>query len=61
MEGNKDEAERCIEIAKKYIDEGNSEKAKKFLQKAERLFPTDKAKGNYYLPLVILVKNMYFS
>lgn len=45
MDGNKDEADRCIEIAVKYIEEGNGEKAKKFLQKAERLFPTDKAKG----------------
>lgn len=46
MDGNKDEADRCIEIAKNYINEGDGEKAKKFLQKAERLFPTDKAKGN---------------
>lgn len=45
MEGNKDEADRCMEIAKKYIEEGNGDKAKKFLQKAERLFPTDKAKS----------------
>lgn len=45
MDGNKDEAEHCIGIAKRYIDEGNGEKAKKFLQKAERLFPSDIAKG----------------
>lgn len=45
MEVNKDEAERCIQIAKSAIDSGDSEKAKKFLQKAERLFPTDEAKA----------------
>lgn len=44
MEGNKDEAERCIELAAKFITEGKREKAEKFLQKAERLFPTTKAK-----------------
>lgn len=45
MEGNKDEANRCIQIAEKYIQEKNREKAEKFLHKAERLFPTQKAKG----------------
>lgn len=45
MEVNKDEAERCIQIAKGAIEEGDGEKAKKFLHKAERLFPTDEAKG----------------
>lgn len=45
MEVNKDEAERCIELARKYFTEKNKEKAEKFLQKAERLFPTKEAKG----------------
>lgn len=45
MDGNKDEAERCIQLAEKYIKEKNREKAEKFLHKAERLFPTQKAKG----------------
>lgn len=44
MEVNKDEAERCIELARKYILEGNTDKAEKFLHKAERLYPTQKAK-----------------
>ncbi|PSN48438.1 DnaJ subfamily B member 12 [Blattella germanica] len=44
MEVNKDEAERCIEFAEKYLVEGNRDKAEKFLLKAERLFPTQKAK-----------------
>nr|XP_023023380.1 dnaJ homolog subfamily B member 12 [Leptinotarsa decemlineata] len=44
MEGNKDEATRCIEMAEKFIKEQNRDKAEKFLHKAERLFPTQKAK-----------------
>ncbi|XP_017786256.1 PREDICTED: dnaJ homolog subfamily B member 12 [Nicrophorus vespilloides] len=44
MEANRSEVDRCIEIAEKYIKEKNREKAEKFLQKAERLFPTQKAK-----------------
>lgn len=49
MEVNKDEAERCISLAEKYIKEKNREKAEKFLHKAEKLFPTQKAKGEYDL------------
>ncbi|KAL3877290.1 hypothetical protein ACJMK2_035021 [Sinanodonta woodiana] len=45
MEWNKDESERCIAIAKKYISEGNKEKALKFLNKAEQLYPSETAKG----------------
>lgn len=45
MEGNKDEAERCIGIAERYIKEKNREKAEKFLMKAQRLYPTDKAEA----------------
>ncbi|XP_060520570.1 dnaJ homolog subfamily B member 12 isoform X2 [Cylas formicarius] len=44
MDSNKDEALRCIEMAEKYIKERNKEKAQKFLEKAERLYPTQKAK-----------------
>ncbi|KAF7282781.1 dnaJ homolog subfamily B member 12 [Rhynchophorus ferrugineus] len=44
MESNKDEALRCIEVAEKYIQEKCKEKAVKFLHKAERLFPTQRAK-----------------
>jgi len=42
---NKDEAERCVEYAERFILDGEKDKAKKFLHKAERLFPTQKAKG----------------
>ncbi|XP_041075181.1 dnaJ homolog subfamily B member 14-like [Polyodon spathula] len=44
MEGNKDEAEKCILIARKALEAGDKEKALKFLNKAEKLYPTDKAK-----------------
>lgn len=45
MDSNKDEALRCIQVAEKYIREKNKEKSEKFLHKAERLFPTQRAKG----------------
>ncbi|XP_063708620.1 dnaJ homolog subfamily B member 12 [Culicoides brevitarsis] len=44
MDGNKDEAERCIEIAVKSLSEGKIERADKFLRKAESLYPTQRAK-----------------
>lgn len=44
IEGNKDEAEKCITVARNYIKFGNMEKAEKFLLKAERLYPTPKSK-----------------
>lgn len=45
MEGNRDEAEKCMKIATKALEAGDKEKALKFLNKAEKLFPTDRAKG----------------
>ena len=44
MEGNRDEAERCIEIAVVAWREAKFDKAEKFLRKAETLYPTQKAK-----------------
>lgn len=44
IEGNKDEADKCIEIAQSAFSAGNVEKAEKFLLKAERLYPTARAK-----------------
>ncbi|KAM9477221.1 dnaJ homolog subfamily B member 14 [Clarias gariepinus] len=44
MEGNRDEAEKCMNIATKALEAGDKDKAIKFLNKAEKLFPTDKAK-----------------
>lgn len=45
MEGNRDEAEKCICIATKALEAGDKEKALRFLNKAEKLYPTDRAKG----------------
>lgn len=44
MDGNRDEAERCIEIAVNALREAKLDKAEKFLKKAESLYPTQKAK-----------------
>lgn len=45
MEGNKDEAEKCRRLAEKFLQEGEKEKAIKFLKKADRLYPTKGVKG----------------
>lgn len=47
MEVNRDEAERCIDIATAALSCCQTEKARKFLEKAQRLFPTAKAKGEF--------------
>ena len=44
IEGNKDESEKCIEVACREIKTGNLERAEKFLKKAETLYPSNKAK-----------------
>ncbi|KAM9336012.1 dnaJ homolog subfamily B member 12b [Symphorus nematophorus] len=44
MEVNRDEAERCIDIATAALTNDQPEKAQRFLEKAQRLFPTEKAK-----------------
>uniref|UniRef100_A0A3P8WIW9 DnaJ heat shock protein family (Hsp40) member B12b n=1 Tax=Cynoglossus semilaevis TaxID=244447 RepID=A0A3P8WIW9_CYNSE len=44
MEVNRDEAERCIDIATAALKNEQPEKAQRFLEKAQRLFPTEKAK-----------------
>ncbi|KAJ8262195.1 hypothetical protein GJAV_G00163580 [Gymnothorax javanicus] len=44
MEGNRDEAEKCINIATDALAAGDKDKAVKFLNKAEKLYPTNKAK-----------------
>lgn len=47
MESNKEEGLKCIDLAKEFMKRGDQSKARKFLQKAERLYPTDTAKGSY--------------
>ncbi|KAH3872233.1 hypothetical protein DPMN_035448 [Dreissena polymorpha] len=44
MEGNKEDCFKCIRIAERCLEAGDLEKAVKFLNKAERLYPTQKAK-----------------
>ncbi|XP_072941413.1 dnaJ homolog subfamily B member 14 [Epargyreus clarus] len=44
IEGNKDDADKCFEIAQSAYTAGNYEKAERFLLKAERLYPTARAK-----------------
>jgi len=44
MDGNKDDGEKCLRIAEQHLKSGNVEQALKYLNKAERLFPTDRAK-----------------
>ncbi|KIK48316.1 hypothetical protein CY34DRAFT_72264 [Suillus luteus UH-Slu-Lm8-n1] len=43
MEGNKDEAIKCLSIAQKYKDAGNFPSARKFCQKSINLFSTPEA------------------
>jgi DnaJ family protein B protein 12 len=40
MDGNKDESERCIQIAERRIRDGDFEQAIKFLRKADKLYPS---------------------
>ena len=52
MEGNRDEAEKCVEIAREALNAGNREKAQRFLQKAEKLYPLPSARGEALGPLL---------
>lgn len=45
MESNKDEAERCIKIARSSLQSGKINKALRFATKSIRLYPTNTAKG----------------
>ncbi|KAL0964745.1 hypothetical protein UPYG_G00328320 [Umbra pygmaea] len=45
MEVNRDEAERCIDIATTALTNNQTDKAVRFLEKAQRLFPTEKARA----------------
>lgn len=48
MDVNKDEAERCIELALRAMSEGKADKAEKFLLKSVKLFPSQRAEGKFY-------------
>lgn len=45
MDSNKDEAERCMELAELYLREKKYEEAEKFVRKAQKLYPTKEAEG----------------
>lgn len=45
MEGNRDEAEKCIGIAREALEAGNRDRALRFLGKAQKLYPTETARG----------------
>ncbi|KAJ8013833.1 hypothetical protein DPEC_G00033900 [Dallia pectoralis] len=45
MESNKDEAVRCINISINALNNKQLDKARRFLEKAQRLFPTDQARS----------------
>ncbi|KAF7247462.1 hypothetical protein EYD10_06694 [Varanus komodoensis] len=44
MESNRDEAERCIGIAVAAIKANQTEKARRFLEKAQRLYPSQRVR-----------------
>lgn len=60
MESNRDEAERCIEIAAQSLRDSKMEKAEKFLKKAEQLFPSQKAKGKIVEKTYILPTSIFY-
>ncbi|KAK3089874.1 hypothetical protein FSP39_007244 [Pinctada imbricata] len=43
MDGNKDEGERCFQLAQKFYNTGDTEKALKFILKSQRLYPSNKS------------------
>lgn len=45
MEANKSEAERCLEIAKKALKDGDLNKARRFANKSLKLCSTQQAEG----------------
>lgn len=46
MEGNRDEAEKCISIARAALEAGHRERALRFLHKAQKLYPSPAARGD---------------
>lgn len=44
MESNKDEAEKCLLLGRRYEAEGSLEQAYKFYAKSVRLYPTERGK-----------------
>ena len=57
MEGNRDEAERCIDIALIALNAGNLQRAEKFLKKADSLYPLSYAKGIIKILILIFISH----
>lgn len=53
MEGNRDEAEKCIGIAREALEAGNRDRALRFLGKAQKLYPTETARGEARPPSLL--------
>lgn len=45
MDGNKDESERCLRLVEELLSKGSFQKAYRFAQKANQLYPTDRTQG----------------
>ena len=58
---NKDEAQRCINIAKRAIADGDILKATKFLNKSIALCPLDVAKGRECILLTGLFMQLHLE
>ncbi|ERE87180.1 putative dnaJ subfamily B member 12 isoform 1 [Cricetulus griseus] len=61
MEGNRDEAEKCVQIAREALSAGNRDKAQRFLQKAEKLYPLPAARVMRTFKTIISVSSSYVS
>ena len=62
MEGNRDDSEKCIKIALNHIKSGDKDKAIKFLNKANKLYPSKTATSlytNIYAPRTLFNFKMY--
>ena len=53
MDGNKDEAQKCRQLAEKYLKEGNKERAMKFLEKSQKLYPSKEVQGRWKSTVVL--------
>lgn len=61
MDSNKDESEKCLRIAEKYIRAGDRDKAIKFLNKAQKLYPSERARGVWIFALEVIETNVFWS
>lgn len=48
MDSNKDEADRCMELAETYMREKRFDEAEKFIKKALKLYPSKHVEGKLF-------------